>query len=53
MDSGGPRREFFRLLAVEGANNLFVGHQSMKFFDNNVTAIQISSLSFSICRHPH
>lgn len=41
IDSGGPRREFFRLLAVEGANRFFVGHRS-KFFASNVTAFQVS-----------
>ena len=48
MDSGGPRREFFRLLAAEGANWLFVGRHSRKFFGSNVTAIQVYILGYCV-----
>ena len=31
VDSGGPRREFFRILGMEGARRLFVGNDTKKF----------------------
>ena len=44
MDYGGPRREFFRLLGTEAQRTFFVGSHDYKFFDSNVSAIQVSFL---------
>ena len=32
VDYGGPRREFFRMLASDAAKSFFVGNDFMKFF---------------------
>ena len=42
LDYGGPRREFFRLLASDAAQSLFVGNDGMKFFYLDPTALQVS-----------
>ena len=39
VDQGGPRREFFRLLALGAADRYFIGKDTMKFMDTNVTAL--------------
>lgn len=41
VDYGGPRREFFRLLGTEAQRTFFVGSHAYKFFDSNVSAIQV------------
>ncbi len=45
VDSGGPRREFFRLLASEASNTLFIGNVTAKFFVMNAQALQVSTLT--------
>ena len=40
MDQGGPRREFFRLLATK-AQVYLKGFPGWKFFDTNVSAVQV------------
>ena len=42
IDHGGPRREFFRLLAKEASEHYFQGAPGCKFFTNNVIALQVS-----------
>ena len=42
IDHGGPRREFFRLLAKEASEHYFHGAPGCKFFTNNVIALQVS-----------
>ena len=42
VDHGGPRREFFRLLAIEAQENLLRGPPTAKFFDTNVSAVKVS-----------
>lgn len=41
VDQGGPRREFFRLLAMNASEHYFVGKKTNKFFVNNVTAFKV------------
>jgi hypothetical protein len=41
IDHGGPRRELFRLLALEASNQYFIGKEGSKFFCNDVTALQV------------
>ena len=52
MDYGGPRREFFRLLASEAAESFFIGNDFMKFFSMNATALQVCfcNRGFGHCR---
>jgi len=40
IDHGGPRREFFRLLAISFGNELMIGDTS-KFMRPDVTALQV------------
>ena len=42
VDHGGPRREFYRLLAIEAQANLLRGPPTAKFFDTNVSAVKVS-----------
>lgn len=42
VDQGGPRREFFRLLAHEISKTYFSG-DGAKYFVNNISAIQVRS----------
>ena len=50
MDQGGPRREFFRLLALGAADRYFIGKDTMKFMDTNVTALQVHVITnFMMC----
>ena len=41
VDYGGPRREFFRILASDAAKSFFVGNDFMKFFSMDATAFQV------------
>ena len=42
IDDGGPRLEFFRLLADAAAQNYFKGVRGgHRFFDTNITAVQV------------
>lgn len=42
MDAGGPRREFFRLLASQASeSSFFVGREGKKFFANNILSVQV------------
>ena len=41
VDYGGPRREFFRLLASAAQQTFLVGSHDYKFFGSNVSAIQV------------
>ena len=51
VDSGGPRREFFRILGMEGARRLFVGNDTKKFFASRVTAIQVHVMLLLLFRY--
>ena len=45
VDYGGPKKEFFRLLALEAAESFFsffLGTGSVKFFSMNATFFQAS-----------
>lgn len=44
VDHGGPRREFFRLLAINAKEIMFMGPPTTKFFATNVAAIQVNLL---------
>lgn len=46
MDYGGPKREFFRLFAIEASDVYFQGKPNYKFFINKVTALQVCLLVF-------
>ena len=41
VDSGGPRREFFRLFAEDSKGHFFFGSTSTKFFFADVSAVQV------------
>lgn len=41
MDQGGPKREFFRILACEAAEEYMVGAESFKFITSNISALQV------------
>ena len=42
MDHGGPKREFFRLFVNEASQTYLKGaNENCRFFDNNVTAVQV------------
>ena len=41
VDSGGPRREFFRLFAEDSQGYFFFGSTSTKFFFADVSAVQV------------
>ena len=41
IDHGGPRREFFRMLADEAARTYMIGRDHAKYMDANVTALQV------------
>ena len=43
IDQGGPKREFFRLLAVAVSQTYFIGRDECKprFFTNNILAVQV------------
>ena len=44
IDNGGPRREFFRLFALEASKVYFHGGDNeAKFMINNITAVQVAS----------
>jgi hypothetical protein len=47
VDLGGPRREFFRLLALKAGETMFIGDRH-KFFNTNVRAIQVSIIFLQI-----
>ena len=47
IDYGGPRREFFRLLAINFAKELMVG-DNFKFMKPDVKALQVIYCSISI-----
>ena len=49
IDYGGPRREFFRLLALNARDTFFIGDSNRKFFDTNVSAVQVIIMSMSVC----
>ena len=49
IDYGGPRREFFRLLALNAKDTLFMGASDRKFFGNNVSATQVTNLVLLVC----
>ena len=49
IDSGGPRREFFRILAREAARMYMKGHDGAKYMDANVTALQVRPFLPEIC----
>ena len=42
VDHGGPRREFFRLLAINAKERMFMGPPTRKFFATDVAAIQVN-----------
>ena len=42
IDHGGPRREFFRLLAQKSQECFFIGEASNSYFLPNVSAIQVT-----------
>ena len=44
IDCGGPRREFFRLLALKSSEGFFQGRSGCKVFVNNVVALQVCRL---------
>ncbi len=41
IDHGGPRREFFRVLGNALKETYFRGKDEKKFFEQNVTAVQV------------
>lgn len=41
IDHGGPRREFFRILAHEVAGTYTRGPGGTKYMDANITALQV------------
>ena len=41
VDQGGPRREFFRLLAKEFGSRCLVGKEDCKFWLADVGALQV------------
>lgn len=41
IDEGGPKWEFFRLLAKDVSATYFVGEEHSKFFQNNILALQV------------
>ena len=41
VDQGGPRREFFRLLATKANQVYLKGRPEWKFFDTNVSGVQV------------
>lgn len=46
VDQGGPKREFFRLLAQAASKTFFKGSNSKtKFLDNNITAVQVRNFT--------
>ena len=47
MDLGGPRREFFRLLAIQASERFFIGKEDQKFFCTDVKALQVWNTSVS------
>ena len=49
IDSGGPHREFFRILAREAARTYMKGHDGAKYMDANVTALQVCPFLPEIC----
>lgn len=45
IDSGGPRREFFRLLGIMCADSAyFHGLENCKFFASNVPAVKVHAI---------
>ena len=48
IDYGGPRREFFRLLALTAKETLFIGTGDQKFFNTNVSAIQVRCYNYCV-----
>ncbi len=51
VDSGGPRREFFRLLASQVSNTLFIGNVKARFFVMNAQALQVCDHPYFICMY--
>ena len=47
MDQGGPRREFFRLLAQKAKESFFIGETS-NFLLPNVPAVQVLRSIFEL-----
>ena len=41
IDHGGPRREFFRMLADEAVRTYMIGRNYAKYVDANVTVLQV------------
>ena len=41
IDEGGPKWEFFRLLAKEVSATRFFGEEHSKFFQNDILALQV------------
>ena len=41
IDYGGPRREFFRLLAAKASKSMFIGSDDMMFFSMDTAALQV------------
>ena len=49
VDVGGPRREFYRLLASQASDSdLFTGREGRKFFACNILSIQVIFVTISI-----
>ena len=52
IDRGGPRREFFRILAREVARMYIRGPGGTKYMDANVTALQVLQATFNnVCHY--
>ena len=50
VDHGGPRMEFFHLLAINAKESMFMGLPIRKFLATDVAAIQVNlTLSFCHC----
>lgn len=41
IDSGGPRREFFRLFAMLASDKFLIGTTTQKFFCSDICALQV------------
>lgn len=45
VDQGGPKREFFRLLAQAASKTFFKGSNSKTKFLDNITAVQVRNFT--------